>query len=131
MKNSELADIILEWVRENKLCKFTAKSVRTRYNVENHGCMILLSCDREQLKSIRRGEWKEEDIRKWFEEKERGLEQVYLDSKLSHGPDEAKIKALLFDCLEHHYGSLEKCVVKEDHLKQALMKIRDTIDSVL
>jgi hypothetical protein len=46
------------------------------------------SRDREQLKSVRRGEWKQEDIIRWFENKETSLEKVYLESKLQHGPDE-------------------------------------------
>jgi len=87
-----------------------------------------LTLNREQLKSIRRGEWKEEDIRKWFEDKETGLEKVYTESKLQKKPDQQKIKTLLIECLEHHYGSLDKCVTIVDKSTAYLKQIKDIID---
>lgn len=87
-----------------------------------------LTRDREQLKSIRRGEWKEEDIRKWFEEREVSLGDVYLKSTLQHSPDEAKIKELLLNCLEIHYGNLDKCIHIVDKASQCLMDIKKLID---
>lgn len=70
-----------------------------------------LERNREQLKSIRRGEWKLEDIEAHFQAKEKELESVYLSSKLPHSPDEDAIKALLMNCLEEHYGSLSNAIV--------------------
>jgi predicted nucleotidyltransferase len=87
-----------------------------------------LTRDREQLKSIRRGEWKEEDIRNYFTEKEKQLEKVYLESKLRQRPDEAKIKELLLNCLEIHYGNLDKCVIIVDKASQCLQDIKKLID---
>ena len=84
--------------------------------------------NREQLKSIRRGEWEEEDIRKWFEEKEMSLEKVYNESKLQHSPDEEQIKTLLFECLEHHYGSLDAVVAIVDKSTAYLKQIKDIIE---
>jgi predicted nucleotidyltransferase len=69
-----------------------------------------LERDREIYKSIRRGEWTLEQIESWFEEKEKSLETLYANSKLPHGPDEDKIKTLLLECLESHYGSLTDAV---------------------
>lgn len=69
-----------------------------------------LERNREQLKDIRRGNWKQEDIRNWFDQKERDLEKLYIESKLQHSPDEGKIKTLLLNCLEEYYGSLDKCI---------------------
>ena len=69
-----------------------------------------LTRNREQLKDIRNGNWKQEDIRKWFDQKEKDLEKVYVESKLQHSPDEDKIKTLLLSCLEEYYGSLDKCI---------------------
>jgi predicted nucleotidyltransferase len=87
-----------------------------------------LTRDREQLKSVRRGEWKQEDIRKWFEERETSLEKVYMESKLQHSPDEEQIKQLLMNCIEHHYGSLDKCVVNVDAATKCIDEIKQTID---
>lgn len=66
-----------------------------------------LERNREQLKSIRRGEWTLEQIIQYFEDKEKQLESLYTESKLQHSPDEHKIKNLLLECLEMHYGSLD------------------------
>ena len=81
---------------------------------------------REQLKSIRRGEWTVEEIEKWAAAKEKDLEKVYAESTvIPHGPREDEIKQLLLDCLEHHYGSLDACVVTEDKLAVALRQISE------
>lgn len=69
-----------------------------------------LERNREQLKSIRRGEWKLEEIEKYFQDKEAALERVYSESKLQHAPDEEAIKQILLNALEMHYGSLDKCI---------------------
>lgn len=92
--------------------KFAYHVVRLLLEVE----MILTEHDldlerhREQLKAIRRGEWTEEQLRAWAQDKEKALEAVYLESKLRHSPDEGAIKALLLECLEAHYGDLSKAV---------------------
>lgn len=69
-----------------------------------------LERNREQLKSIRRGEWSLDQLEQYFQDKERDLEQLYLTSSLAHNPDEGKIKKLLLECLEIHYGSLTEAV---------------------
>src|SRR5262249_46903708 len=71
---------------------------------------IDLQRNREQLKAIRRGEWTLEQLEQWFSDMERQLEDLYAKSSLPHSPDEARIKQLLLDCLEHHYGSLANAV---------------------
>jgi len=92
--------------------KFAAHVVRLLYEVE----MILgegtldLQRNREHLKSIRRGEIPEADIRKWASEKETHLERLYESSSLRKFPDEPAVKQLLLDCLEHHFGDLSTAV---------------------
>ncbi len=71
---------------------------------------IDLQRNNEQLKSIRRGEWTLQQISDYFESKEKQLEELYAKSTLQYKPNEAKIKELLINCLETHYGSLEKVV---------------------
>jgi predicted nucleotidyltransferase len=91
---------------------------------------IDLQRNREQLKSIRRGEWKESEIREYFANKERDLEKLYLESKLPHSPNEAQIKKLLVECLEEHYGSLEDAIVSPDKAVTALREIQAILDKI-
>ncbi|MFM9960448.1 MAG: DNA polymerase beta superfamily protein [Planctomycetaceae bacterium] len=84
--------------------------------------------NREHLKAIRRGEVSQEDILKWASDKERQLEQLYVDSKLPAVPDEARIKTLLLNCLEEHYGKLDDCVVRVDAATTALREIQSVLE---
>jgi len=76
--------------------------------------------NREQLKSVRRGEWSLEQIDEFFQTKEKALEQVYLDSKLPYGPDEDKIRNLLLNCLEEYYGDLSQAVKRDIAVDEVL-----------
>lgn len=89
-----------------------------------------LQQNREQLKSIRRGEWKEQDVYDWFNKKEKELESLYLTSKIPYAPDEDKIKKLLLSVLEHHYGSLDKVISLPDKYKNAMLEISKICQSV-
>jgi predicted nucleotidyltransferase len=89
---------------------------------------IDLMRSREYLKAIRKGEVSEDDLRNWFTIKEKELEKMYTSSLLQYGPDEVIIKQLLLDCLEHHYGSLDKCVINPDQSQTAIFEIGNIID---
>ena len=91
---------------------------------------IDLQRDNERLKAIRRGEWTEARLRQWFADKEAQLEKVYAESTLRATPDEPRIKALLLECLEEHYGSLAGCVVTPDRVLAALRSIQGELDRV-
>jgi hypothetical protein len=94
--------------------------------------MILdLERNREQLKSIRRGDWTLDEIDLYFQKKELELESLYTVSTLRHSPDEEKIKSLLLECLEMHYGSLEACIVSQDKNEKALKEIQEILDRTL
>lgn len=82
----------------------------------------------EQLKSIRRGEWSKEDIVNYFKHKEPQLEKIYQESKLPYKPDVDRIRGVLLECLEMHYGSLSKAVNSESRLVQVLRGIKGEID---
>lgn len=71
-----------------------------------------LELSREQLKSIRRGEWTLEAVKEYFHTSEKQLDELYGTSKLQHKPPEEEIKTLLMECLESHYGSLSDAVVR-------------------
>jgi hypothetical protein len=83
-----------------------------------------LERNNEQLKSIRRGEWKLEDIENYFVAKERNLEKCYVESTLPQKPDEVKIKKLLMECLEMHYGSISVAVKNDgNHIIDEIVQI--------
>jgi len=87
-----------------------------------------LEANREILKSIRRGEWSEEKLRGWFDEKEKHLEELYTKSDLRHSPDEDAIKDLLMNCLEHHYGSLDNAVKREVPVDKFIAEMKAVIE---
>jgi uncharacterized protein len=83
-----------------------------------------LQRNNEQLKAIRRGEWTAEQVKAFFTDKEKMLEEVYHKSTLPYKPDEPKIKQLLLECLEIHYGSLEKAVANPSQERDLLRQIK-------
>lgn len=91
---------------------------------------IDLQRDNDRLKAIRRGEWTEDRLRQWAADKEADLERAYAASPLPAGPDEGRIKALLLNCLEEHYGSLAGCVVEPDRAVAALRAVQAELDRV-
>jgi uncharacterized protein len=86
-----------------------------------------LQRNNEQLKSIRRGEWTLDELEAYFTNKEKILETTYANSTLRHGPDEEAIKALLLQCLEHHYGSLEAAVIRVPQMDKLLTELNDIL----
>lgn len=86
---------------------------------------IDLQRNREQLKAIRRGDWTADQVREYFARKEKALETAYTQSRLPHGPDEAKIKRLLLDCLEEHFGSLREAVTVPGEERALLRQIKE------
>ena len=65
-------------------------------------------------------------IEEFFEAKEKSLEQLYLDSRIPNDPsdNEKEIRNFLLECLEEHYGSLDKVVTKVSDEKLILDKIK-------
>lgn len=110
--------------------KFAYHVVRLLYEVEQlllEGDMDLMR-HKEQLKAIRRGEWSLEDVRDFFDTKEKQLEKVYLQSILPTEPNVAGIRQLLMDCLEHHDGSLSAAVSMPDDSLKTLQQIKCLLD---
>ena len=87
-----------------------------------------LQRNREQLKSIRRGEWTQQQILDYFEKKRIDLETARSRSTLPPAPDESAIRDLLLRCLEAHYGSLDGCVAVPGRAEQLLREIRELIE---
>lgn len=110
--------------------KFAYHVVRLLYEVEQlllEGDMDLLRY-KEQLKAIRRGDWSMADVKAFFNEKEKSLEKVYLQSSLPAEPDRDRIRQLLLQCLEHHYGSLSEAVIVPDKASKTLQAIKQLLD---
>lgn len=87
-----------------------------------------LQRNREQLKSIRRGEWTIEQLKEYFLNKELALETAYANSKLPHGPDEHKIRELLLECLSIHYGDLSTAVRREVPVDRLVAEMQAVLD---
>jgi predicted nucleotidyltransferase len=87
-----------------------------------------LQRNREQLKSIRRGEWTQQQILDYFETKRVLLEEARARSPLPPTPDEAGVRDLLLRCLEAHYGSLDKCIAVPGRAEGLLRQIRELIE---
>jgi hypothetical protein len=87
-----------------------------------------LQANSQLLIAIRSGEWTLDHLKEWFYAKETQLEQAKADSKLPERPNEEALKGLLLQCLEHHYGSLDKAIQKDvtvAKLKAALQEVLD------
>lgn len=82
----------------------------------------------DTLKTIRAGEWSLEQIESWFENKEKSLETLYANSTIPARPDEKKIKQLLIDCLELHYGSLSSVVQVAPEMSNLIGDLERLVD---
>ena len=80
------------------------------------------------LKTIRNGEWTFENIESWFDNKEKSLETLYANSTLPARPNEAKIKALLMECLEMHYGSLETVIQVSPQMSNLVDELKRLVE---
>lgn len=84
----------------------------------------------DQLKAIRRGEWTMEQIKTYFVDKEKSLEDVYTKSTLPHTPNEPAVKKILLEVLEEHFGSLDGAIETKDHYRQILRDIQRLVSKV-
>jgi len=103
--NPRRKESIEKWGFDTKHASHVVRLLDEAEQVLSIGDLNVRRC-KEQMKAIRRGEVSMKRIEEIFADKERQLEELYNKSSLPYGPDETKIKALLMDCLEEHYGSL-------------------------
>jgi len=83
------------------------------------------------LKAIRAGQWSQEQIIDYFNEKEFELEKLYLKSDLPYGPDVATIKELLLECLEIQYDDLNMSKKSTTDILEDLEEIASIINGTL
>ena len=86
-----------------------------------------LERNREQLKDIRNGQWTMNQIEEYFYSKEKQLEELYIKSDLPHSPDEDKIKELLLNCLEEHFGTLDGAIVRDNNIGEMISELETLI----
>lgn len=86
--------------------------------------------DKEFIKNIREGNWTLEQVQEFFNSKEQYLIELEQKSKLRDRPDENSIRQLLLNCLEHHYGSLDKYVDSQDKYSNAIREIKNIVESL-
>ncbi len=86
-----------------------------------------LERNRDILKAIRRGEWELDRLKEYFVVKEKSLEELYAKSTLREYPDEEAIKNLLIQCLEHHYGRLDKIVAVPEQTDGLLRELENLV----
>lgn len=141
--------------RSKIINKTNAKNEKRADSIDKHGydvkyavhlIRLLLECeqllifgemdiqrDREIYKAIRKGEWTLEQIDEFFMTKEKALEELYNTSKIPYEPDEDKIKQILIDCLEMHYGKLDNSVIvvkKNDSLQSIIDEMENSLDKL-
>ncbi len=92
-----------------------------------------LQRSKEVMKSVRNGEWTLDQVMDYFDRNERKLEEYYHSSTLQYSPDKEKIKQLLIDCLEAHYGSIRNSVILGVQSKEAeaLQQIASIVQETL
>ena len=73
-----------------------------------------LTANADQLRQIRNGKFTANEVMDIFNEKEKSLEKLYLESTLQNEANEEEIKQLLLKCLEMHYGSLNDAIIKQE-----------------
>lgn len=80
---------------------------------------------RAHLKAIRDGQVKLDDIFDYFSTKEKQLEKLFANTKLTDQPDISKIRSLLINCLEHHYGRITR--LHQNVTEQAIKDIKEIL----
>lgn len=85
--------------------------------------------DRELLKHIREGNWSLAEVQAYFDSKERYLLELEQKSLLPATPDMVKIKQLLLDCLESHYGSLSNIIEKKSSSDEVLRQVYSILEN--
>ena len=85
---------------------------------------LVLDRDSKIYVDIRNGEWSEERLFKWFEERERQMEDLKNSAVVPHAVDHDAIKRVLLECLEMHYGSIANAISMPDAGERLLADLK-------
>jgi len=91
-----------------------------------------LERSKELLKNIREGYFTKDQIKTMFEEREKEIRQIFLNSTLRDKPDYTKLNTILMMVLENHYGNMheaEQNYSEVFRLNQKIQKIKDILDA--
>jgi len=90
-------------------------------------CNIDLKRGSEEYRAIRTGQWSYEKLEKEFNERKLQAEEAYRKSNLPEIPPYEKIKNLLLNCLESHYGSLKNVCPQPNFAINTLKEIDEIL----
>lgn len=109
--------------------KFAYHCVRLLLEIEQIMTEHTLVLDRnsEILKSIRRGEWTLEQLLDWCESKEKSLETVFANSTLRNKANEDELKNILLECIEMHYGSIDKAIKRDKSVDMLVNDLKEVL----
>lgn len=86
---------------------------------------------RKEMKAIRAGEWSLEKLEAEIDVRQVAVEKLYSESTLQNEPDREKIRQILVQCLEMHYGPLTTNEVVQNNLPlQILQNIQKELEKV-
>ena len=87
--------------------------------------------DKEFIKNIRQGNWTLQQVQEFFNSKEQYLIELEQRSTLRDKPDDVAIRQLLVNCLEHHYGSIDKYIGQSnDKYVNAVSEIQKIVNNL-
>lgn len=109
--------------------KFVANSVRLAYECETilNERTIDLRRFSDHIKAIRNGNVSLDEVMAWLDEKEKYLIRAHQESKIPQCVDIKEVTTFLLQCLETHYGSIDKMVDRSTIEKQALNEIWEVL----
>jgi len=86
----------------------------------------------DEYKAIRRGDWTLKQFQSQFDARKVALEEVFHKCTLPEKPDRDKIRELLLECIETHYGRslTTEDVVRKDIETQTLREIDAVLNKV-
>lgn len=88
------------------------------YDIQKH---------REAVKAIRAGQWSYDQLNEWFTKKLTAIDEAKVKSPLPEEADELELRKILIECLEIHYGRLDKVIVDDNRAKNMLRKIENIL----
>jgi len=112
--------------------KFAYHIIRLLLEVEQilkEGTLDLMQ-NKDQLKSIRGGEWTADEVIRWAISKEKDLEGVNTASLLPEKPDMRKIRQLLLDSYEISYGRHINVSLVEKREEEVQNDVRHMVDDL-
>ena len=108
-RNSKRQDLIESFGYDTKFAYHIVRLMKECEQILTTGDLVL-DRDKELYKSVRRGDWKLDDLVEWFENEEKRMEILHAKSSLPYKADENKLRDILRTALEMHYGDLSNVV---------------------